>query len=225
MKMTDTDTGVRVAEVIERYGQCLELVSVDPHFHDISVGLYVKGAITTVWTFSREPGVERRVRRIRDQLVSLGGLAPVEGTQHQVVFPCDHFHVRAMKFLLAQAVEKDPSYRLPEGAISLKDTKSALVLSVTGREVDKGWIYTVTGEGEAPNVPLRLAAVVRGFLRYGEMRKVSDTEVTFPCSHRHDELIRLLLPYARNISAVEDSLQATALRGQLTTGTAGFTPL
>ena len=225
MKATDIDTGVHVAEVIERYGQCLELIAVDPHFHDISVGLYVKDATATVWTFSRKPGIERRVRKIRDQLVSLGGLVPVDGTPHQVVFPCDHFHVRAAKFLLAKAVEKDPSYRLPEGTISLKDTKSALVLNVTGREVDGGWIYTVTGEGEAPNVPLRLAAVVRGFVRYGEMRKVSDTEVTFSCGHRHDELIHLLLPYARNISAVEDSLQAEALRGQLTTGTAGFTPL
>ena len=56
------------------------------------------------------------------------------------------------------------------------------------------------------------------------MEKVSDTEVAFPCGQRHDELIRLLMPYSRNISAVENMLDSEALRGQLTTGTLGFTP-
>ena len=66
--------------------------------------------------------------------------------------------------------------------------------------------------------------VVAGFVRYGEMEKVSDTEVSFPCGRRHDELIRLLLPYSRNVSAVENMMEAEALRGQMTTDTLGFTP-
>ena len=52
-----TVTGPRPAEVIEKYGQCLELVPLDKHFHDISVGLYVKDPICTVWTYSNKPGV------------------------------------------------------------------------------------------------------------------------------------------------------------------------
>ena len=54
--------------------------------------------------------------------------------------------------------------------------------------------------------------------------KLSDTEVTFPCGQRHDQLMRLLLPYSRNISAVESMMEADAMRGQMTTGTLGFTP-
>ena len=61
-------------------------------------------------------------------------------------------------------------------------------------------------------------------MRYGEMERVSDTEVTFPCGYRHDELIRLLLPYSRNVSSVEQMMEAAAMRGQLTTATAGFAP-
>jgi hypothetical protein len=36
--------------------------------------------------------------------------------------------------------------------------------------------------------------------------------------------MRLVLPYSRNISAVETMMDAEALRGQMTTGTLGFTP-
>ena len=64
-----------------------------------------------------------------------------------------------------------------------------------------------------------------GFLRYGEMERVEDNTVAFSCGRRHDELLRLLLPYSRNVSAVETMLEESAMRGQLTTGTAGFTPI
>ena len=40
--MATAEDRLRPAEVIERYGQCLELVPLDRRFHDISVGLYVK---------------------------------------------------------------------------------------------------------------------------------------------------------------------------------------
>ena len=61
-------------EAIERYGKCLELVPIDPHFHDISVGLYSKEGVATVWTFSRREGVEGRIEQVRDQLAKLGDM-------------------------------------------------------------------------------------------------------------------------------------------------------
>ena len=93
-----------------------------------------------------------------------------------------------------------------------------------GKQTGNRWVYLVSGEGEAPNIPARLRMIVAGFVRYGEMEEVSDTEVTFPCGCRHDELLRLLLPYSRNISAVEGMMEAEALRGQMPTGTLGFIP-
>ena len=56
------------------------------------------------------------------------------------------------------------------------------------------------------------------------MEKSGDAGVTFPCGQRHDQLMRLLLPYSRNVSAVEGMMEAEALRGQMTTNTLGFTP-
>ncbi len=197
----------------------------DPNFHNISVGLYLKDNIATVWTYSQKPGVEERVRKIRDQLVALGGMEPIEGTHNQARFPCGSFHSRPARFLLMQAVEKDPNYMLPEGEMTLRDTKTNLTLTLTGRQGDGRWVYQIAGEGQEKNVAQRLRLIVAGFVRYGEMEKVSDTEVTFHCGYRHDQLARLLLPYARNVSAVESMMEAQALRGQMTTGTLGFTPL
>ncbi len=214
-----------VTAVVERYGRCLELVPMDPNFHSISVALYVKDNIITVWSFSGREGVEERIRTIRDQLIRLGGLVAVESTPNQARFACGHLHARPVKFLSTLAVEKPPDHTLPSGEISIRDTKTQLTLKVSGEEEEDRWVYRLSAEGEAPNIPLRLRAIMAGFARYGEMEKVGDNSVVFPCGHRHDSLLRVLLPYARNISAVEDMLEASAMRGQLTTGTAGFSPI
>ena len=60
-------SGLRPADVISKYGQCLELVPIDKNFHDISVGLYLKGNICTVWTFSTLAGVDTRVEKISNR--------------------------------------------------------------------------------------------------------------------------------------------------------------
>ncbi len=217
-------TPPRVADVISEYGRCLELVSMDPNFENISVGLYVKGSVCTVWTFSRKDGAQERLSQVRGQLVALGGMEAVEGTHNQVRFACGQVHERPLKFLLSQAVGKAPDYASPSGEMSIKDLRSPLTLVVSGGESNGRWVYSVAGEGEAPNPGARLRMVVAGFLRYGEMEKVGDREVVFSCGSRHDALVRLLMPYSRNISSVEGMMAAEALRGQMTTGTLGFTP-
>ena len=223
--MATTGQKGRVAQVLERIGSCLELVPMDARFGNISVGLYVKDGVCTVWSFRHADGVDDRLRTIRDQMVSLGGLSSVDGTHDQLTFPCGQVHVRPVKFLLTQAVGKDPEYTHASGDMRIKDSKSSLMLGVDGHEQEGRWLYRVSAEGEAPNPALRLRMVVAGFLRYGEMEKVSETEVAFSCGDRHDGLMRVLLPYSRNISGVETMMDAEALRGQMTTNTLGFTPL
>ena len=215
----------RVAQVLKQIGSCLELVPMDARFRNISVGLYVKDGVCTIWSFSRVDGVDERLRVIRDQMVRLGDLRPVDGTHNQLTFPCGQVHVRPVKFLLTQAVVKEPDFTHPAGDMRIKDSKSPLTLCVDGHEQGGRWLYQVSAEGEAPNPALRLRMVVAGFMRYGEMEKADETEVAFPCGHRHDGLMRVLLPYSRNISAVETMREAEALRGQMTTNTLGFTPL
>ena len=221
--MADTTTRqLPVIEVIERYGRCLELIPLDPHFHDISVGLYLKDNVATVWTFSRKPGVEDRIRQIRDRLVALGGLQPVEGTHDQITPPCGQLHSRPTRFLMMQAVERSPDFAPPTGGAAVRDLKSGLSLGTESREIDGRVVYYVTAEGEAPNKAARIRAITSGFVRYGDMEKTDDGGIAFPCGYRHDELVRLVLSYARNVSRVEDMLEADAVRGQMTTSTLGF---
>ena len=219
---SSTNRVKRVAQVIEEYGKCIELVPMDPYFHNISVGLYLKDGVFTVWSYSGKPGVRERISNIRDGFVALGGMAPTPDSDIQFRSPCGRLHLRALGFLLAQIVGKNPDFSPPTGDLTIRDTKTRLTLNVTGKPVDDRWVYQVTADEEARSAAARLRLVVAGFVRYGEMEKVGDHEVAFPCGHRHDELMRILLPYSRNVSAVENMMEADALRGQMTTGTLGF---
>ena len=215
---------MRPAEVMERYGQCLELVPLDRRFHDISVGLYVKGDICTIWTFSGREGVENRIQEIRDQMIALGGMEPVGDTHNQVRFPCGQLHQRTLRFVMSQAVGKAPDYAPPQGELTVQDSKSALtVRAELLDDNDEGQaVYNVSLEGEARNAAMRLRMVLAGFTRYGEMEQVGESGVAFSCGMAHDAMMRVLLPYSRNISSVETMMAAEALRGQMTTGTLGF---
>ena len=225
--MATAEDRLRPAEVIERYGQCLELVPLDRRFHDISVGLYVKAGICTIWTFSGREGVEERIREIRDQMIALGGMEAIEGTHNQVRFPCGQLHQRTLRFVMSQAVGKAPDYAPPQGDLTIQDSKSAMTIhadlsSESGEEHGERAVYNVSLKGEARNAAMRLRMVLAGFTRYGEMEQVGESGVAFACGMPHDALMRVLLPYSRNISSVETMMAAEALRGQMTTGTLGF---
>ena len=177
----------RVAAKLREIGACLELVPMDTHFENVSVGLYYKDGYCTVWSFSRAEGIGDRLKAIRDQMVRLGGVQPVEGSDNQFIFPCGVVHIRPVKFLLTQAVTKAIDFAHPEGSMTIKDSKSNLMLTAAGSARDDGHVYEVSGEGDVRNPALRLRMVVAGFMRYGEMDKVGDTEVAFPCGWQHDE--------------------------------------
>jgi len=211
-----------VTEAIRRLGRCVELVARDPNFHDITVGLYQKGPVVTFWTFSSVPGAAGRMREIRDRAVRLTGMVPVDGTSDQARFTCSDVHRRALRFMAAEAVEKPADREVPSGPISTKDNKTRLRFFAAPRLEGGRWVYKVTAQGEAPNALMRVKAVVGGFMRYGDCQRVSDDEFAFPCGARHDGLARLLIPYARNVSAVEEMIAASDLAGQMTTQTLGF---
>ena len=202
--MTMSQHRKRAEALLDEYGRCLELVAVDPHFHEISVGLYEKNGVLTVWSYSGKPGVNDRVRQIRDRLVRLGGLLPVEDTHDRAAFPCGRIHARPLRLVMTEAVEKPPHRETPSGDIAVRDLRSPLRLKAKPRRESGRWVYTVIAEGEAERPELRVRATVAGLIRYGEMERAGPAEAAFSCGARHDELVRLLLPYARNVSAARD---------------------
>ena len=52
---------MRPYEVIEKYGNCLELISMDPFFHEITVGLFIKDSTLTVYSYSNKEGVDESI--------------------------------------------------------------------------------------------------------------------------------------------------------------------
>ena len=210
------------AELIEKYGPCLELIGMDPNFHDISVGLYLKDGISTVFTFSHKDGVEKRLEEIRDQLVLKGSMEAVEGTSNQAQFGCGVFHDLPMRFLLRNAVEKAPISEPDESPLTVRDIKSKMDMLATPSEVDGRWVYRVTAKGDFKRPEIRIKAMVGGFMRYGDLERIEPDVASFSCKARHDALVRTLLPYARNVSGSQDALDAEDMRGQLTTQTLGY---
>ena len=149
-------------------------------------------------------------------------MQPIPGTHNQARFACGNIHERPLKFLLRNAVERSFDPFGEEPRITVKDIKSGLTLIATPEEHNGQWIYRASAEGEYARPEIRIRSLVGGFMRYGEMERVAPDEAAFSCGMRHDGLVRLLMPHARNVSGVETELELEALRGQMTTQTLGF---
>ena len=109
-----------------------------------------------------------------------------------------------------------PDYAPPQGELSIQDSKSALTIRATLADGEREGrsVYDVSLDGEARNAAMRLRMVLAGFTRYGEMEQVGESGVAFACGMPHDALMRVLLPYSRNISSVETMMAAEALRAR-----------
>ncbi|NCG34860.1 MAG: hypothetical protein GWO78_02550 [Dehalococcoidales bacterium] len=212
---------MNVSDVAKKFGKCLELVSMDPNFHNISVGLFLKNDILTIWSYSKKDGVAKRLNVIRDKMVDFGGLDTVDD-DCKLSIPKGSLIPRPLKFLFVKSVEMDPSSVPETGEVSAKDNKSKLIFHIDGSLENDKFIYKVSAKGEHDKPILRIRAVVGGFVKYGECINNDIDSFYFPDKKAHDEYVRVLLPYARNVSAVENMLNASEQAGQMTTQTLGF---
>ena len=195
----------------------------DPFFNDVTVGLFFKEPLLTVYSYSKIEGLENRLEEIRNRIVDIAGALP--GDQfNQATFPCsckDGCCTPPLRFVIKEAVMKDRPNNISEG-IKHKDLRSDMILSIN-YTLEKGiHKYTVTGDGNAPKPEIRYRAVVNGLLKYGGFEKLDNFSFRLKCNQRNDKLINLLLPLARNISATEESLAADDMAGQMTTQSLGF---
>ena len=220
--MSPTAQQPSIADRVRELGHCIELVSIDPHFHNISVGLFIKNGVLTISTYSTLEGVDARIEQIRDRCVLLGDVETVEGTTNQLRLTSDLQLDRALRFMFIAAVEKDPSVELPSGRITAPDTKTKLTFVVEGDEQDGQFVYTVSAEGESERASMRIRATVGGFIRYADCTRVDKDKFAFPDGRRYDKFARLILPLARNVSAVEAQLEQEEMTGQMNTQTLGF---
>ena len=212
----------RITEKVVKLGHCIELVSLDPHFHEVSIGLFVKNGLLTISSYSVLDGIDARIEQIRDRCVLLGDVEPVEGTTDQLQLISDLYLDRALRFMFIAAVEKDPSAELPTGRITAPDTKTKLTFVIEGAMEDGKYVYTVSAEGQVERAEMRIRAAVGGFIRYSDCERVDKNKFSFPDGKKYDNFARLILPLARNVSAVEAQLEQDGMAGQMNTQTLGF---
>ena len=212
----------RIANQVKKLGHCIELVSLDPYFNEVSVGLFAKESVLTISSYSVLNGIEDRIEQIRDRCAQLGDVEPVEGTTDQLRLISDLYLDRALRFMFIAAVEKDPSLELPAGRITAPDTKTKLTFVLEGSMEDGKYVYSVSAEGQAERAEMRVRAVVGGFIRYSDCERVDKNKFSFPDGKKYDNFARLILPLARNVSAVEAQMEQDEMTGQMNTQTLGF---
>ena len=224
-------------------GRRIELVPLDPHFHDITLALYRQQRegkpVFLVHTYSRIEGAQGRVQAIVQAMKTLGGMQETPdgtlcfhcGARHEMA--CKRVFLEACKFPYVDEVGRDRSSGSPDPErgdnqpevktgrsllqprpLQTLDKKSRLTITVDS--VGKG-VYRVSADGEGRGAARRVAAIASGLMKLGEMERVGDSSdtVAFACGHSHDALVGLLLVRAPNVRVVLREAEMDAARGVL----------
>lgn len=195
-------------------GRRIELVPMDPHFHDISVGLYcqekVDGPAYLVHTYSGIDGIEGRMAFIINAMCVLGGMEKTADGFLQ--FPCRQAHGLAIKRIFLEACKLSPGDVLEPRPLHILDKKTGLDIHVTSQG---DGIYQVTAEGEAKDKDRRISFIAGGLVKLIHLEDQSVDTVAFGCAYAHDEMVGLLLVRAPNVRAVIREQEQTASRGVL----------
>ena len=197
-------------------GPRIELVSMDPHFHDISIALYRPGPDNApaykVHTYSHLPRAAERVAGVTRAMQVLGGM---EQTNDGLLgFSCGHAHLLAVKRLFLEACKLPPEQPIEPRPLHIFDKKADATIAVAS--LGQG-LYEARATEQVQGVERRVATIARGLIRLGEMDEVADqpNQVRFGCGHSHDALIGLLLIRAPNVRTAVREAEAMANRGVL----------
>ena len=197
-------------------GRRIELVPMDPHFHDITIALYRQqrdeGPVFLVHTYSRIGGVQRHIEFVNKAMMALGGmdLTP-DGLLR---FPCRSAHELACKRVFLEACKLDPSNEIELPPLNILDKKSGLTITLLSPE---DGVYQVTASGDGRGKERRISAIAGGLLKLGQMQEVdqSSDQVAFPCGQTRDAMAGLLLIRAPNVRAVMREQDMSSSRGVL----------
>ncbi len=180
-------------------GRRVELVSMDPHCHDISLALYLEGHRYRIHTYSRHEAAANRVAFLRAAMASMGAMQIVDG---QLAFSCGGIHLAAVRRLFLTVAKLSTGAELPTPMpLETLDKKAGSMIQA--QSLGNGE-YRVPTEGPVKN----------GLRKLAEMEDRGGT-LAFPCGVSHDALIGLLLPRALNVRATLREEEAAATRGVL----------
>ena len=201
-------------------GERVELVSMDPHFHDISISLYRSAgeggaSAYLAHSYSGKEGAAERLAFVMSVMTVMGGMVPAPGEPGRLAFACGDQHRAAVKRLFLEACKKAPGADVAALPMSIYDKKNDLTIGATS--MGGGAYRLATDVGEADDkVARRVDGVTRGLIKLAEMEPGAELgEARFPCGVAHDELVGLLLGRALNVRAAMREAEAAAARGVL----------
>ncbi len=201
---------------IEDLGRRIELVSMDKHFHDISIGLYEQaegGAHNfVVHTYSRLDGAADRVAFLSKAMMTLGGLERTANGHGGLRFPCGAEHALGCRRIFLESCKLATGSTLDAKPLSIFDKKSDRTVTVTS---DGAGTYRLTADGPEDGRDRRVGAIAKGLVKLAEMELVADDQVRFACGHAHDAMVGLLLGRALNVRAAMREQEDQASRGVL----------
>ena len=201
-------------------GERVELVSMDPHFHDISISLYREtgeggASAYLAHSYSGKEGAAERLAFVMRAMAVMGGMVPAPGAPGRLAFACGAEHRAAVKRLFLEACKKAPGADVAALPMSIYDKKNDLTISATA--TGSGAYRLAADVGAADDkVARRVDGVTRGLVKLAEMDAGSQPgEARFACGVAHDELVGLLLGRALNVRAAMREAEAAAARGVL----------
>ena len=201
-------------------GERMELVSMDPHFHDISISFYRstgEGGASgfLAHSYSAKKGTAERLDFVMRAMVAMGGMGPAAGQPDRIAFACGAEHRAAVKRLFLEACKKATGSEVGARPMSIYDKKNDLTIDAT--DTGGGGYRVAAAAGEADDkVARRVDGVTRGLIKLAEMEPGGQAgEARFPCGFAHDELVGLLLGRALNVRAAMREAESAAARGIL----------
>ena len=201
-------------------GERVELVSMDPHFHDISIALYRstgegRASAYLAHSYSGREGTRERLGFVMRAMAVMGGMAPAPGVPGRLAFACGAEHRAAVKRLFLEACKKAPGTEVAALPMSIYDKKNDLTIDASGLGGGRYRLAAAGGEGD-DKVARRVDGVTRGLIKLAEMEPGEALgEARFPCGSAHDALVGLLLGRALNVRAAMREAEAAAARGVL----------
>ena len=204
-------------------GKRIELVPIDPHFYDITIGLYQQQSLNTitgkemplflVHTYSHIAGAAERIEDVRQAMQTLGGM--LKTPEGLLYFPCGSAHQLGCRRVFLEACKLASHTDAEPRPLNILDKKSRLTITVDS--IGDG-VYRVTADGEGRRAARRISAIAGGLMKLGEMESVEtdggDT-VAFDCGYTHDALVGLLLTRAPNVRITLREEEMSATRGVL----------